>query len=242
MKTPHHLTALLLGAITFTAFGQNQVASNAPVSAATAPVDAKAKADAELARKAADWVPSLKLNDPAKEARVTEVIATHLKTIRDWHNEHPFTTVPAGINPITGKPLSQLDRQIIANSAMPKSVHENLMAGLRQDLTAGQVEAVLDKYTVGKVAFTMNGYHGIIPDMTKEEEAFIMTQLKQAREEGVDYKNMDQISTIFKIHKTRIEQYLNDNGRNWKLMYKAFVASLKTKKAGTNAPGVEPVP
>ena len=31
-------------------------------------------------------------------------------------------------------------------SAMPKSVHENLMAGLRKDLTAPQVEAILDKY------------------------------------------------------------------------------------------------
>ena len=242
MKKIHLLSALLLGAITLSAFGQNPSTSNAPVGAAIPPVTAQAKSDADASKKAGDWVDSLKLNDPVKEARVTEVIVTHLKTIRDWHNEHPYTTVPAGINTVTGKPLSQLDRQIIANSAMPKSVHENLMAGLRQDLTAGQVEAVLDKYTVGKVAFTMNGYHGIIPDMTKEEEAFIMTQLKQAREEAVDYKNMDQISTIFKIHKTRIEQYLNDNGRNWKLMYKAFVASLKTKKAGTNAPGVEPVP
>ncbi len=85
--------------------------------------DTKAKSDADQDKKAAEWVTSLNLNDPAKEARVKDVIATHLKTIRDWHNEHPPATVPAGINPVTGNKLSDLDRQVIANSAMPKSVH-----------------------------------------------------------------------------------------------------------------------
>ena len=51
---------------------------------------------------------------------------------------------------------------------------------------------------------------------------------------------MNEISAIFKIHKTQIEQYLNANGRNWKAMYKTYVDSLKAKKAGTNAPAIEP--
>ncbi|MBI3464754.1 MAG: DUF3826 domain-containing protein, partial [Planctomycetes bacterium] len=128
------------------AVGQSQASANSSGD------DAKAKSDVAQEMKAAEWVRSLDLADPAKAARLREVIATHLKTIRDWHNEHPFTTVPAGINPVTGKRLSDLDRQVIANSAIPKSVHENLMAGLRQDLSEEQVEAVLDKYTIGKVA------------------------------------------------------------------------------------------
>ena len=234
------LSVLLLGAITFSSFGQNHSASNTPVSAATSSADAKAKSDADTAKKAGDWVDSLKLADPAKAARVTEVIATHLKTIRDWHNEHPYTTVPAGINPVTGKPLSQLDRQMIANSAMPKSVHENLMAGLRKDLTAEQVETILDKYTVGKVAFTMNGYRAIVPDLTADEEKTILGFLKQAREEAVDYKNMNQISAIFEIYKTKSEQYLNSNGRSWKALYKTYTDAVKAKKAGTNQPAVKP--
>jgi len=240
MKTHHILSALLLSAIALSAFGQNQSASNAPASAAIPPQTAQAHADADVAKKAADWVASLKLGDSAKAARVQEVIAAHLKTIRDWHNQHPANTVPAGINPTTGKVLSELDREIIADSAMPKSVHENFMSGLRQDLSPEQVEAVLDKYTVGKVAFTMTGYRGIVPNMTQEEETFILTALKQAREEAVDFKNMNEISAIFKIHKTQIEQYLNANGRNWKAMYKTYVDSLKAKKAGTNAPAIEP--
>ena len=79
-----------------------------------------------------------------------------------------------------------------------------------------------------------------MPHLTQEEETFIVTSLKQACEEALDYKNMNEISAIFKIHKTQIEQYLNANGRNWKVIYKAYVDSLKTKKSGTNAPAMEP--
>jgi hypothetical protein len=225
------IAVALIGAVLTTeSFAQNQTATPAAMSA-----EAKTKSDADADKKAAEWVASLNLNDAAKEARVKEVIATHLKAIRDWHNEHPPTTVPAGINPVTGNKLNDLDRQIIANSAMPKSVHENLMAGLRKDLTEAQVEAILDKYTVGKVAFTLNGYKSIVPNVTEKEEAFMLTNLKQAREQAVDYKNMNQISAIFEIYKTKIEQYLNNNGRNWRQMYKDYTDAVKAKKAADKA-------
>lgn len=188
-------------------------------------------ADPELGKKASEWVASLNLNDSEKEKRVIGVIATHLESIRAWHNEHPASTVPEGINPMTGKPLSDLDRQIIADSAIPKSVHENLMAGLRRELTEEQVEAILDKYTIGKVAFTMAGYRAIVPDLTFEEETTILGFLKEAREMAIDYKGMKQISAIFEIYKTKSEQYLISNGHNWRALYKSYVDSVKAKKA-----------
>ncbi len=190
----------------------------------------KAKSDADQEKKAGEWAASLNLNDAEKEARVKAAITTHLKTIRDWHNEHPFTTVPAGINPATGNKLSELDRQVIANSAMPKSVHDDLISALNKDLSPEQVELVLDKYTVGKVAFTMKGYKAIVPDLKPEEETQILTYLKQAREQAIDFKNMNQISAIFEIYKTKSEQYLNSNGRNWKQLYKAYTDAVKAKK------------
>src|SRR5262249_34514502 len=140
MKTPGLLALLIAATLSLTAAAQNPPAAAAP--------DAKTKSDADLEKKAVEWAGSLQLNDADKEARVKDVIATHLKTVRDWHNEHPFSTVPAGINPVNGKRLSELDRQVIADSAIPKSVHENLMTGLRRDLEPTQVEAILDKYTV----------------------------------------------------------------------------------------------
>jgi len=216
------VTALLA---TSPAFCQEQTAQ--PI----ANVDAKAKADTEQEKKAAEWIGSLNLNDAAKEKRLTDVVATHLIATRDWHNEHPASTVPAGINPLTGKPLSDLDRQIIADSAIPKSVHQDLMTGLQKELDKKQVDAVLDKYTIGKVAFTMAGYKSIVPNMTAQEEETILGFMEQAREQAVDYKNMKEISAIFEIYKTKSEQYLNANGRNWRDMYSAYTAAVKAKKA-----------
>lgn len=181
-------------------------------------------------KKAAQWVNSLTLNDAAKEQRLAKVISEHLTAVYSWHNEHPGSVVPPGINPRTGDKLTDLDRQIIVDSAMPKTVHDNLMTGLRADLTEEQVEAILDEYTVGKVAFTMKAYREIVPDMTPEEDAKLLANLKEAREMAVDYKSMKQISAIFEIYKTKNEQYLNNNGRSWRQMYKDYVKKLNEEK------------
>jgi uncharacterized protein DUF3826 len=232
MKRSIIISAVVLSAVTFSFSASAQ--TQAPEIVQMSP-ETTAKSDADQEKKAAEWTASLNLGDAAKEAIVKEAIVTHLKAIRDWHNEHPFSTVPAGINPATGNKLSDLDRQVIANSAMPKSVHESLMSGLRKDLTEEQVEKILDKYTVGKVAFTMAGYKSIVPNITAEEEAKILGFLKQAREQAVDYKNMKEISAIFEIYKTKSEQYLNSNGRNWKEMYKAYTDGVKARKAADKA-------
>ena len=178
--------------------------------------------DVENEAKAKAWVTSLQLNDVAKENSAIAIVALHLTRIRDWHNSHLASTVPAGINPLTGKLLSELDRQIIADSAIPSTVHKDLMEGLGSVLTKVQIDLILDKYTIGKVAFTMAGYKSIVTDLTITEEAEIQKMLEKAREQAVDYKSMKQISAIFEIYKTQAEQYLNSNGRNWRQMYSDY--------------------
>jgi hypothetical protein len=220
-------TAFFLLTTTITVAQNDNKANTVSFSAA----DAKTKSDLEVQKKAAEWVTDLKLNDATKEEKVKAAIGTHLITVRDWHNSHPPSTVPAGINPVTGNPLSELDRQVIASSAMPKSVHESLMNVLKTELSPAQVESVLDKYTIGKVAFTLKGYQAIVPDLKPEEEAKILEYLKQAREQAIDFKNMKEISAIFEIYKTKCEQYLNSNGRNWRQLYKSYTDAAKAKKA-----------
>lgn len=194
----------------------------------------KVKPNAGDEKKASDWVQSLNLHNRAKEARVTSLIAEHLEVIRDWHNSHPYTTVPAGINPRTGVRLNKVDRQVIADSAIPDSVHQDFMKELRANLDSAQVNEILDKYTVGKVAFTMKGYKAIVPDLTAEEQTVILNYLKQAREQAIDYKNMKEISAIFKIYKIKCQDYLNSKGRNWNKLYKAYYDKVRAeKKAAT---------
>ena len=142
----------------------------------TKPVMSQTVADTALENKASEWVTSLKLNDDAKAQKVKSAIATHLTAVRDWHNSHPFTMIPEGINPTTGGKLSEMDRQLIICSTKPKSVHDNLMNVLKTELDSVQVEAILDKYTIGKVDFTLKGYKAIVPDLTAKEETEILEE------------------------------------------------------------------
>ena len=181
-------------------------------------------------KKAAGWVSELQLGDKAKVERVTQVIAKHLSAIREWHNEHANMIPDGAINPQTGNKLSALDRQVIADSSQPASIRQELLDGLNAELTPAQVEQVLDLYTVGKVAFTMKAYKEIVPDMTAEDEAFVMNNLKEARLMAIDYKNMKEISAIFEIFKTKNEQYFTNSGRDWRTMYREYVQKMKSKK------------
>ena len=138
---------------------------------------ASAQADTALDNKAATWVATLQLTDNAKAKKVQAAIATHLTAVKDWHNNHHFTLVPEGINPVTGSKLSELDRDIIICSAKPKSVHENLMVVLKTELDSAQVEIILDKYTIGIVDYTLRGYKAIVPDLTAKEETEILKNL-----------------------------------------------------------------
>lgn len=180
--------------------------------------------------KASKWAESLNLKDTKKQNRIENLIFTHLMAVSDWEDAHPYTSVAEGINPYTGAKLTKAERGVIAHSTKPDSIHTNLMKGLRVELTEDQVIHILDKYTVGKVAFTWKSFSQIIPNITKEEEEFILGHLCQAREEAINYKTMDQISAIFKIHKNIIERYLYENDRNWRKIYREFVAKINAEK------------
>src|SRR5690349_20678263 len=90
------LAAVVLNICAFTSFAPAQ---ERPVASPPPAVDAKAaearvRSDAEQEKKATEWIGSLQLADPEREERLRMVVAAHLKAIRDWHNDHPYTTVP----------------------------------------------------------------------------------------------------------------------------------------------------
>jgi hypothetical protein len=161
---------------------------------------ATAASDAALEKRVTALVDSLELKDAAKRQRVQSVIAIDLRAVRDAHN--------AGL---------QLD----------PSIHKTFVTGLQTELTPEQVDTVKDKLTVNKVPITFKVYKQILPNLKPEEEAKILAWLKQAREESLDVKNVEEMNPIFKKYKKEIEHYVDSRGYDWAKSYKAFVDGQK---------------
>jgi hypothetical protein len=173
---------------------------------------ATAASDAAMAGRINEWVDALGLSDPAKAARVKEVITTHLRNVRDAHN---------------------------AGFAPEKSSHATFIAALNADLTPQQVEAIKDRITINKVNVTFNAYHQIVPALTAEEDQKILELLKAAREEALDVKNAEEMSTVFEGYKKQIENYLTANGHDWKKLYKEYTDA---QRAGRNRAATQAAP
>jgi hypothetical protein len=46
---------------------------------------------------------------------------------------------------------------------------------------------------------------------------------------------MKQISAVFEMYKNKCEAYLNNNGRNWRQLFKAYVDKVKAEKVAKKA-------
>lgn len=160
-----------------------------------------AASDATLNKRVVGIVDSLNLNDAAKQERIRNVITTDLRAVRDAHN--------AGL---------QLD----------PAVHQKFINGLQADLTPDQIESVKNQLTANKLPITYKVYHQILPNLKPADDAKILDSLKQAREQSLDVKNVDEMTPIFKKYKTEIEHYLDQHGYDWNASYKAFVDNQKS--------------
>ena len=192
------------------------------------------KADDDYVAKAKGIVAALGLNDEQKIEAVTKLVTDHRRAVVEWHNTHPYTTIPE-LDPKTGRKLNDIEREMMADKSIPASVHTTLVKGLKKHLTAAQIEQIFDGYTIGKVAFTMKGYYAIVPDLTKKEHVALENYLKQAREEALECRRMKGISQVFEVYKTKCEAYLNANGRNWRALFKAYVDKRNAEKAAAKA-------
>ena len=188
-----------------------------------------AAADESVLKKSQEIIAALNLTDEKAANLATTAVYNHRRAVRDWHNTHPYTIIPE-VDQATGRKLSKVEREMMADKSIPESVHARLLKDLNRVLTPEQVEQVFDGYTVGKVAFTMEGYYAIVPDLTDEEARVIEGYLNQAREEALECKSMKAISQVFEVYKSKCEQYLNSNGRNWRQLFKDYVNKRNAEK------------
>ena len=184
---------------------------------------------------------ALQLKDAGKEAKLRPILAEHFKALNAWHEQND-----AQIKALWGEfdKARKAKSEAGADAALEKidgvyasfkPEHEKFDKELATVLTPEQVEKVKDAMTVGKVQFTFNGYHDIFPGLKDEDKAFILKNLKAAREEAIDAGAMTEKSAFFKKYKIKIEAYLNTHGFDVKESYRVFDAKQKAEKDAKKA-------
>lgn len=222
------------------------ILSVSPLHAQTNATPAPSQADQEqktLEKHTRPILEALKLNNADKEAKVRDTLAEYLKSLNTWH-----ATNDAQIKSLWNAFSKARNKQdeTGANAALAKidgvyasfkPYHEKFLAALSSVLTPEQVETVKDALTVNKVKVTFNAYGQIFHGLTDEQKAFILKNLKAAREEAIDASAMTEKSAFFKKYKVKIEAYLTAHGYDVKQSYKDFVAKQKAEAARKNAAG-----
>ena len=211
---------------------------------ATPPAPTPSQADQEkktLEKHSRPILDALNLNNADKEAKVRAAVAEYLKALNTWH-----ATNDAEIKSLWNQFAKARTKQdeAGANAALAKidgvyasfkPDHEKFLTSLSSVLTPEQVEFVKDTLTVNKVKVTFNAYGQIFHGLTDEQKAFVLNNLKAAREEAINAGTMTEKSAFFKKYKIKIEAYLTAQGYDVKQSYKEFVAKQKADAAKKKA-------
>jgi len=201
---------------------------------ATAPTD---REQATLDKHIKPVLAALNLHDADKEAKVRAIMAAQLTALSTWHaqNDSQIKGLWNAFNKARGKQNETNADAALANLAAVyatfKPQHDKFISDLSAVLTPAQVESVEDTLTINKVQITFNAYQQIFHGLTPEQNAFILKNLKAAREEAIDAGAMTEKSAFFKKYKIKIEAYLTAQGYDVKQAYKDFVAKQKAELA-----------
>lgn len=201
-------------------------------------VTAADEQDKTVEKHAKPILDALNLNNADKEAKIGSIVRDYFKALDAWHTENDaqIKALWREFNSARGKQgqtnaadasLAKID----AVYASFKPQHEKFLSALSSDLTPDQVETVKDVLTVNKVKVTFKAYGQIFHGLTDTQNAFILKNLKQAREEAINAKAMTEKSAFFKKYKIKIEAYLTAQGYDVKQSYKDFVAKQKAEAA-----------
>ena len=176
----------------------------APIFAAETNLTAEQEANYTKAieGRTADILKILALSDTNKVTKVHDTIIAQYRALNAWHdaNDAKLKAARADTNAVA---------QIRASL---KTLHDQFLAHLAENLTPEQVDAVKDKMTYGKVQFTFNGYVSQYPNLSEENKQKILEMLKEAREEAMDGGSAEEKTAVFQRYKGKINNYLSKQG------------------------------
>jgi hypothetical protein len=195
-------------------------AAEAPASESDA-----AQYEADLNKRADGVLAELKLDDAEKAARVKQAVIAQYRGIKDIDDK--------SVAGVAKDDKERLKKAKDDAATAKKPLHDQFLATLSKDLTPEQVEIVKDKMTYNVVKVTYNGFQDMLPDLTSAQKAYILDQLKQAREIAMDQGSSKEKHEVFGKYKGRINGYLSKEGYDLKKASKDWAERVKARKAST---------
>jgi len=190
------------------------------------PDQAEANYTQAIEGRAADILKILSLSNTNKAAKVRDTIIAQYRSLRAWHdaNDDKLKQSAKDTNAV-----AQIQSSL-------KTLHNQFISKLSENLTPAKVEQVKDKMTYGKVKVTYDAYLEIVPGLTDADRAKILEFLKAAREEAMDCGSSKEKDAVFKKFKGKINNYLSANGHNVAQAYKDWGAKQKSGAATNSVP------
>lgn len=166
------------------------------------PAPAEAKYAAAIEGRTAAILEVLALKGTNQAAKVHDIIIAQYRALNAWHDENDAKLKAARSDP---NAVAQIRTSL-------KTLHEQFLSKLAENLTPAQIEQVKDKMTYGKVQFTFAGYLAEYPNLSDENKAEILRLLKEAREDAMDGGSAAEKTAIFQRYKGKINNYLSKQG------------------------------
>jgi hypothetical protein len=198
----------------------------APATEAPAPADAEAQYTKDLEKRGDDTLAALKLDDAAKAERVKQLVIDQYRSLRALHDARDTKLKEIG------KDDKEQAAKVKADTdAAIKPLHANFVEKLNAELTPEQVEVVKDKMTMGKVKNDFGAFRDMLPNLTDAQQAYILAQLKEAREIAMDLGSAKEKHDVFGKYRGRINNYLSKEGYDLKQATKEWADRRKARDA-----------
>jgi seryl-tRNA(Sec) selenium transferase len=164
--------------------------------------EAEAKYTQAIEGRTAAILKILDLSDTNKIVNIHRIIIAQYRALNAWHDA----------NDAKLKAARKDTNAVEQISASLKTLHNDFLSKLAENLTPQQVDQVKDKMTYGKVQFTYAGYLAQYPDLSEANKEKILEFLKDARELAMDGGSAEEKTAIFQRYKGKINNYLSKQG------------------------------
>ncbi|HEY4209069.1 MAG TPA: DUF3826 domain-containing protein [Puia sp.] len=171
-----------------------------------------------ITQRATKIVNGLGLMDAAAALQVRDIVARQYFDLNAIYTERDARIKAVKDKPGADKAAVDSVRKSAQEDADRKIavLHGQYLARLAKELNPEQVDGVKDGMTYNVLHVTYRGYQEMLPDLTQEQRARILSDLTEAREHAMDAESSEKKHAWFGKYKGRINNYLSAAGIDMK--------------------------